>query len=243
MANACAHLHFNYGRDSRWMERAIAACNQAVALRPELAEVLAARAWVQYASGDHDEAVRLARLAIDRKRDCEGAYYLLARALFAAGRYREVADIAEVAVNASGEDYNVYVPIMNSLMALGKTDAARNLGHHLVVVLEEHVRKVPEDARARIHLAGEYATQDRVDDALRECQMAVTLRPNEATVQYNAACLFCRLNRKPEALAAIRKAWENGFRESAWARRDPDLALLRDDPEFDRLFPASEVAS
>jgi TolB-like protein len=243
MANACAHLYFNYGRVPRWMERAVAACEKAVALRPELAEVLSARAWVQYASGEHGEAVRLARLAIDRRRDCEGAYYLLCRALFAAGRYQEVADIAEVAVNASGEDYNVYVPIMNSFAALGKTDAVRNLSHHLVTVLEEHLRKVPEDARARIHLAGEYATLGREEDALREGQMAVTLRPNEATVQYNAACLFCALGRKPEALTSLRKAWENGFRESAWARRDPDLTLLRDEPEFDRLFPESEAGA
>ncbi len=54
------------------------------------------------------------------KRDCEGAYYLLCRSLFAAGRYQEVVDISEAAIEASGEDYNVYVPIMNSLGAMAK---------------------------------------------------------------------------------------------------------------------------
>ena len=39
--------------------------------------------------------VRVVAQAIARKPDCEGAYYLLGRALFAAGRYQEVADIAE----------------------------------------------------------------------------------------------------------------------------------------------------
>ena len=63
------------------------------------------------------------RQAIDRKADCEGAYYLLGRTLFAAGHYQEVVDIAEDGIAASGEDYNVYVPITNALGALGKGEA------------------------------------------------------------------------------------------------------------------------
>ena len=68
--------------------------------------------------------------------------------------------------------------------------------------------------------------------------LAMFLRPNEATVLYNAACAFCMMPKKPEALDALRKAWEAGFRDAIWARRDPDLALLRGDPEFERLYPA-----
>ena len=62
---------------------------------------------------------------IERKRDCEGGYYVLGRALFAAGRYQEVADLADAALQASGDDYNVYVPLVNALGALGKDDAAQ----------------------------------------------------------------------------------------------------------------------
>jgi len=60
---------------------------------------------------------------------------------------------------------------------------------------------------------------------------------------YNAACLYCSLNRKPEALDALRKAWEAGFRDAVWARRDPDLIPLHDEPEFDRLYPKQPAQS
>jgi non-specific serine/threonine protein kinase len=78
-----------------------------------------------------------------------------------------------------------------------------------------------------------------MDDALREANLAMALRPNEATTLYNLACVFCELQKKSEAMEALKKAWEAGFKDADWARRDPDLALLHDEPEFDRLYPAN----
>ena len=242
IANVCAQNHYNYGRDPAWMERAMAASEKAVALRPELPEVQVARAWILYAGGQYDDAVRCVQRAIERKRDCEGAYYILGRTLFASGRYQEVASIAEAALDASGEDYNVYVPIMNALGALGKDETVRNLRQRRIVALENHLRQVPEDARARIHLASEYAQIGRIEDAARETNLAVTLRPNEATVLYNAACAYCSMKKKPEAMDALKKAWDAGFRDPEWARRDPDLTLLHGDPEFERLYPESATS-
>jgi non-specific serine/threonine protein kinase len=236
-ANACAMFYCNYSRDQVWVERAREASGKAVALRWDLPEVQVSQAWVLYAAALHDEAVRMVKKAIERKRDCEGAYYLLCRALFAAGRYQEVLDVAETAIEASGEDYNVYVPIANSMGALGKTEGTRNLIQRRIGALENHLKQVPEDARARILLGGDYARLGRTDDALRELNLAVTLRANEASILYNASCLYCVLDRKVEALDALGKAWEAGFRDAVWARRDPDLMKLHGDPAFDRLYP------
>src|SRR5262249_22285197 len=148
-------------------------------------------------------------------------------------------DIMETAIEASGEDYNVYVPIHNSLSALGKEEAGHNIRQRRITALENHLKQVPEDARARILLGNDYAQLGRVEDALREAKLAITLRANEASILYNAACLYCQLQQKGEAIDALRKAWEAGFRDSTWARRDPDLASLHGDPEFERMYPAS----
>jgi non-specific serine/threonine protein kinase len=245
-ANACAMFYCNYSRDAIWVERARNASGKAVALRWDLPEVMVSQAWVLYATELHDEAVRMVEKAIERKRDCEGAYYLLCRALFSAGRYQEVIDVMETALEVSGEDYNVYVPVANSLGALGKKDAHRNLLLRRIGALENHLKQVPEDARARVLMATDYAELGRVEDAIRELNLAITLRANEASILYNAACTYAILKRKREALETIKKAWEAGFKDSVWARRDPDLALLHDDPDFLRLYPLpadSETAS
>jgi TolB-like protein/Flp pilus assembly protein TadD len=237
-ANACAMFYCNYSREVIWVERARNASGKAVALRWDLPEVQVSQAWVLYATELHDESVRMVRKAIERKKDCEGAYYLLCRALFSAGRYQEVVDVMDAALEVGGEDYNVYVPIANALGALGKKDEYRNLLLRRIVALENHLKQVPEDARARILLAADYAELDRVEDAIKELNLAITLRANEASILYNAACTFALLKRKGEAMDTLRKAWEAGFKDSTWARRDPDLAILHGEAEFDQLYPA-----
>jgi non-specific serine/threonine protein kinase len=237
IANVCAYFFCHYDRESAWIDRARAASEKAVALRPDLPEVMVAQAWILYSRGEYLDAARILRSVTSRKRDCEGAFYLLLRCLFASGQHQEVASLAEEAIEASGTDYNVYVPILNSLGALAKKESKNNILQRAIQALETHIREVPEDARARSLLASYYAEVGRGEDSTREATMAMMLRPNESIILYNAACTFCKLNQKGEAMDALAKAWRAGFRDSDWVRGDPDLALLHGEPEFERLYP------
>ncbi|HET7293387.1 MAG TPA: protein kinase [Vicinamibacteria bacterium] len=241
IASVCAQYHFDHQRTPDWVERAVAASQRASALSRDVPEVQVAEAWILYANGRFDEAYARVRAVLATTPDAEGAYYLLCRALFSAGRHQEVADIAETAVQSSGEDYNVYVPILNSLGALGKDELRRSFHQRRILGLEKHLMKVPEDARARVLLSTSYAEMGRGEDASREMQFAIGLRPNDASMLYNCACTYAKLRRKAEALEALRKAWDAGFKDVEWARRDPDLELLHDDPEFERLYPAGAL--
>ncbi|MDQ3169007.1 MAG: protein kinase [Acidobacteriota bacterium] len=237
IANVCAQHHYRHGSGSGWFDRAREAAEKAVSLQPQLPEARVARGWVFYAIKEYAQAVSEARLAIAQKPDCEGVYYMLGRALFADGKYQDIADIADQAVAVSGADYNIYVPILNALRAMGRMDALRNMNMRRAEALEYHLREVPDDARARMQLAITFASLDRPEDATREASFAMMLRPNEPTVLYNAACTFCMLNKKGEAMDALIKAYKAGFTDAVWARRDPDLALLHDEAEFRRLYP------
>ncbi|MGI8735550.1 MAG: TPR end-of-group domain-containing protein [Pyrinomonadaceae bacterium] len=174
------------------------------------------------------------RTALSRKPDLDGGYYLLGRALFAAGRYQEVVDIMEEALAHASENYNITIPIHNALGALGKTEA-------LLPPRDCHLRgaieKRSEDARVRILLAADYASQGRFEEAKREADLAMILRPDDSMILYNTACVFCTMNNVGDAMIAIKKAWEAGFVDPTWTRQDPDLQLLHGDPEFERLYP------
>ena len=237
MANVCAVYHYWFVREASWLARAREAAEKASGLQPDLPEAKVAQAWILYAGGEFDEVLRLVRSVVERKRDTESAYYLLLRTLFSSGRYQEIATIAEEAIDASGTDYNVYPPIQNALGALGKQDALKTVRQRAIQAFESQLSQVPEDARARILLANAYAYDGRIDDATREANLAMVLRPNDTNINYNAACVFCVMGKKPEAMAALVRAWNAGFRDADWVRRDPDLAILRGDPEFEKLFP------
>ncbi len=243
IANVCANYYYLYNREQKWLDRAERAFSRAVALQPRLPEVQVAQGWIHYAGGRIEEAIQSARQAIELKSDCEGAYYLLLRALFSAGRNQEVAEISDRALEASGADYNVYVPIENALGVLGKEEALRNVRLRSIQALESHLKEMPEDARARTLLAADYAELGRTEDAMREASMAMMLRPDEAMVHYNAACTFCVLGKKDEAMEAMSRAWKAGYRDPVWARRDPDLQLLHGHPDFEHLYPPTPATS
>jgi tetratricopeptide (TPR) repeat protein len=237
IGNVYARYHYIYARDAASLENAREASERAVALEPELPEAKIAQGWILYAGGSYPEAIATAREVVAANPDCEGAYYLLLRALFGSGHYEQVVEIAEAAIASSDNDYNVFVPITNAFGALGRLEEERAMRQRRLVALQAHLRQVPEDARARILLAGDYATERRDAEAIRELELAMVLRPNESVVLYNAACTYCALGRKAEALDALVKAWAAGFRDADWVRRDPDLVLLHGESEFERLYP------
>jgi len=238
LANVCAQYYYHFERQQQWIDRAVAATQKASATGHDAPEIQLAEAWVIFAEGRHAEAIDKLRMALGRTPDLDGGYYLLGRALFEAGRYQEVVDMMEEALAHSGENYNTVIPIHNALGALGKKDALQNYLHREIAVYEAHLKKVPEDARARVLLAGTYAQQGRFEEAKREADMAMVLRPDDSMVLYNTACTFCAMNNIDDALNALRKAWEVGYRDPAWTRQDPDLAILHGNPEFERLYPA-----
>ena len=196
-----------------------------------------ARGRILYAQQRYDEAIEYVRLAIARKADCEGAYNILGRSFFASGRFQEAANVAERAVEANGDDYNMYIPYMNALERLGNMEAVARFRESEMQVLEQQLELVPEDVRARILLAADYGYLGREEDAVRHLEMAVTLRPNDSMVLYNAACTYGVLERKAETLEILRRAKEAGYANVDWIRRDPDLACVHDTPEFKALFP------
>jgi len=240
IAHVCGLLHYFHEPQAKWVQRGMAACERALKADPGLAEGLAARAFVLYAQGKLEQAVDYARLAIDRKPDCEGAYCVLGRALFQSDRLQEAAEVADRAIEVSGDDYNVYIPYGLVFERLGQKERAQHIRGLHIRALERQLELVPEDVRARILLAGDFAaTTGKEVDAVRELKKAVGLRPEDPNILYNAACTFAILGKKPEALDHLKKAWEAGYVNLDWAARDPDFACLHDDPEFQRLIGSS----
>jgi len=242
-APAHAGLAYVYGlfyswhdHEQSWLEKGRAACERALALEPGLAEALAAAARTSWAQHKYDDAIRDARAAIRRKPDCESAYWTLGQALFATDRAEQVVALTSRALEVSGDDYNIYIPFFAAAEHLGQTELAHRLRHQQNHAIERHLEWVPEDVRARILLAANHAFFQNEADAMRELQKAVALRPNDANILYNAACVYGILQKKAEAMTLLKRASAAGLSKWDWVARDPDLACLQDDPEFHQLI-------
>jgi tetratricopeptide (TPR) repeat protein len=236
VANVCGLVYGLHDHNEKWIEKGMAACQRALEIDPDLPEGLAAKARIEYAKCNYEEAIRLSRMALDRKPDCENAYNVLGRALADSDRLEEAAGIADRAIEVSGDDYNVYIPFRLVFQRLGRHQDVARINDKMYRALQQQVEVVPEDARARILLAVRYAQSGRPEDAEKELMKALELRPRDPNLHYNAACTFGILNRKNEALKLLKKAIELGHSNIAWVARDPDLACLRGDPEFERII-------
>ena len=241
IANVCAQFYYYFERKQEWIDRVNAATKRAIATGRDEPEIRCAEAWLDFAQGRYEPAVDKCKSALARDPDIDGGYNLLGRALFEAGRYQEVVDMMEDILAHAGENYNNTIPIHNALGAMGKTEALKNYTYREIALYEAQLKKTPEDARVRVLLAGNYAFQGRFEDAKREVDLAMALRPDDTMILYNIACTLCEMDQPKDAMHALKKAWDAGYRNPAWIRQDPDLAKLHGEPEFERLFPASET--
>ncbi len=243
IAHLCGLIFELRDQSPDWLSRGIAACDRAMALAPDLPEVMVARARLFYAQKKFDETELMARRAIERKHDCDGSWNILGRALLSQGKYEEAANLAQEALDANGDDYNTYIPYRTCMKRLGRDKDAENLRARIVAVLRQQLELVPEDVRARVLLSSGLAEAGEVDESIRHLQTAVALRPNDPNILYNAACTYGVLARKTEALATLKKAIAAGWGNPNWAARDSDLDCLHDDPEFRKLVGLGEAAA
>jgi serine/threonine protein kinase/Flp pilus assembly protein TadD len=243
IAHLCGLIYEVREQNADWIERGLAACDRAMALAPDLPEVMVARSRLFYAQKKYDESALMAQRAIERKRDCDGSWNILGRALLSNGKYAEGAKIADAALEANGDDYNTYIPFGLCLERLGRKQEAAEMRKRMNGVLRQQLEVVPEDVRARILLATNLASFGEADESIRHLQTAVALRPNDGNTLYNAACTYGVLARKAEALETLKKAIAAGYGNLNWASRDSDLDCLHDSAEFRKLVGLGEATA
>jgi TolB-like protein len=235
MAHVWGGMHEFRSPDPKYIEKGLEACAKASNLAPDLPEVISARARIHYAQQHYDDAIRLAKRAIERQSDSEGAHDVLLRSYFASGRHEDAAQLAESAMEIVGNDYNALIPLINSMEKLGRIADAERLRAREREVLTDQLQRFPDDVRARILLACDLAILGQQDEAVQHVKIAVAMRPTDANILYNAACAYGVMKMKKESLEAFRRCVDAGYHNAIWATSDPDLAIIHDDPEFQRL--------
>lgn len=99
----------------------------------------------------------------------------------------------------------------------------------------EAIRLDPEDVASHNNYANLLIAQGKFEAAEEHYRLASTLDPASPKPYYNLACLYSIEGRTEDALAYLQEAIDRAPTLRQDARDDPDLALLRTLPAFQRL--------
>lgn len=100
---------------------------------------------------------------------------------------------------------------------------------------------VPNYAVAYANRGVAYMQQQKLNKASDDLRKAVDLAPGDKAIHYNLTALYCLQGAKDRAFDSLDKALELGFNNYDALRNDPDLSLIRDDPEFRKTLERHKI--
>lgn len=101
---------------------------------------------------------------------------------------------------------------------------------------EQLAKQNPTFVDGLIPLAEAYTRRGLYAKGLQVDKRLARLKKSDPVVHYNLACSFALMGEKDDALRALRRAVQLGYRDWEHLKHDSDLKSLRDDPRFKNLI-------
>ncbi|HPD17778.1 MAG TPA: tetratricopeptide repeat protein [Planctomycetota bacterium] len=139
------------------------------------------------------------------------------------------------------------IPTLKRILATDPSNAVRQAAARALVLLgDEGIAALleagvktdglnPYTVAVRIHLGNSYLERSEYEKALEQYKKAIELEPKNSIVLYNVACTYSRMKKIEEALDALERAVECGYRDVGWMEKDADLDNLRDEARYKAL--------
>ncbi|HOP36223.1 MAG TPA: tetratricopeptide repeat protein, partial [Syntrophales bacterium] len=128
-------------------------------------------------------------------------------------------------------------PSPNALSRLGDLRMIQGRAGEAEKAYREALRIRPDDAQARMSLGAALARQREYEEAVTAFREAMTGDSRvEVTAFYQIARVRAAQGRNEDAVTALKKAVDKGFRNGAFLANDGDLAGLRDRADFKGLL-------
>jgi TolB-like protein/Flp pilus assembly protein TadD len=235
-SSAYGQMYWLFAREQRYHDQAQELSFKALMYDNNLAEAYTAMGISYFISDKLEEASAASRKAIELDPEDAIAYWTLGRIHFTKGEFQLAYDQYQRVLELKPEFLSTYPDLKMTCEQLGRSQEAALIRAKLIERLPTHLLQNPDDARAHIIYALMLADANRKDDALRQCALGLELSPGDPVMLYNCACLYSRLGEVDDAIDALRQALEAGYANRGWAKQDPDLNPLRDNPQFQQLM-------
>ena len=104
-----------------------------------------------------------------------------------------------------------------------------------ICFMEGVVKRDPAYVEALQILGDDYTRRGKFVAGLKVDEQLSQLRPGDPLVQYNLACSYSLTGNFNQAIAALEKALNLGYRDFKWLAQDPDLSDLRLHPLYKNI--------
>ena len=119
---------------------------------------------------------------------------------------------------------------------LGEMEKSKEMLTKSIAAVERYLMRHPDDARAHLFYGINLAENGETDKASDEAKKALAINPSDPLMQYNASCFYSQLKEKKLAIESLKNAFEAGYQDYEWVKRDSDLENIRQEPEFIELM-------
>jgi adenylate cyclase len=229
-----------YGKD---VEDGMAAANRALTLDPELVEAHAVKAYILTNAGDTDGAA--AEVAIALKVDPESyeANRAAGRLNYRLHQFRDAIRFYEKASSLMDADVNSSLLALASYEALKDKQGTRRAAEVLLRRADAALAKDSSNAGIMAYSANALGALGEGERAKARMRRAMMIDPDNSNMRYNFACMLCKdLQDKDAALTMLEPVFAGITDEFLpYAKADPDLTLLHDDPRYQAMVSAAEA--
>jgi adenylate cyclase len=218
-------------------EHGLEAAERALALNPNLAEALAAKAFVLAGLGRFDEAFELHERSLQLDPNSYDVRFLYGRTCFQTGRHDEAILHWERATELSEADLAATTHVAMCYRAAGQHEKVLDTARRTLVRAERVLSENSSDSYALISGINALA---RLGEVERTKQWAVRVKavdPDDPSIDYNIACALALLGETETAIDTLEACLPrvDPVTFSVWIEQDNDLDALRDIPRFQRL--------
>ena len=239
MAIAQTHLRFRQGNtDANGLE----AAERALSLDPDLAEAHAVRAWHLLEQEQTGDAGREMATALRLDPESWEVNKVAGKVLFIQGKLREAAACYEKAAELMDMDYHAAGMVETCYRGIGDAEAARRAAEITLSRVEKALESNPRDAAAIGNGAMSLAVIGELERAREWAERALALEPDNYILRYNIACAYIDLGDHERALDLVEDSLQHLGRDHVrHVQADPDIAVLRDRPRFERMLSEAKV--
>ena len=219
-----------------------AAAERALALAPGLAEAHAIQAQILLQDGDPDAAAEEVAIALKLDPNCYESNRSAARLSYQLHRHEDAIRYYQNAVNLMDADVNSAMMLISCYTAVGDIASKRRAAEIALKRTETVLAQDQYNSGVTAYSAYALAALGEGERAKARMERTLLIDPENFNTRYNFACaLSVHLKDKPAALDMLESAFAMVSEVFLpYAKADPDLEFLRDDPRYQAMVAAAE---